>query len=96
LILVTPDNPLPVEPNLEIEIQDPVPQYLQTRDKSKRDWALSVEGREVVGTMIVVYGIVKYAHMFSDHEVYSTFGYRITVNGEFERLTGYPKYNENT
>jgi hypothetical protein len=96
LILVTPENPLPVEPNLEIEIQDPVPQYLQTRDKSKRDWALSVEGREEVGTMIVVYGIVKYTHMFSDQEVYSTFGYRITVNGEFEHITGYPKYNENT
>jgi hypothetical protein len=51
---------------------------------------------EEMGTMIVVYGIVKYTHMFSDQEVYSTFGYRITVNGELEHLTGYPKYNENT
>jgi hypothetical protein len=49
-----------------------------------------------IGFLAVIYGVVKYRHLFSDKEVQTTFGYRINIGGELERLSGYPKYNENT
>jgi hypothetical protein len=95
LILVTADNPLPLEPNLEISLEDAAPHYLQSRDGCKREWTLYADGIEEIGATPVVYGVVKYTHLFSDQEFYSTFGYRITESGEYERLSGYPKYNAN-
>ena len=41
-------------------------------------------------------GVVKYRHLFSGNEVQTTFGYKVTKDYNFERLTEYPKYNENT
>jgi hypothetical protein len=96
LLLVDSGNPLPVQPRLDIEILDAVPQYLQSGQEAKRDWTLCTDGREEIGTTLVVYGFVKYRHIFSDREAYASFGYRITANYEFERLSDFPKYNENT
>jgi hypothetical protein len=87
---------LPQEPNLDIEIIDPVPDYLQSRDESTHDWAFSSDGAIGIGNMGVIYGVVKYRPIFSDREGQTTFGYRVTDDYKLERLTGYPKYNENT
>jgi hypothetical protein len=94
-IIVKADQPLPEQPNFDIEIQDPVPHYVQGNDAAKRDWTLFADGKEETGAMVVVYGTVRYRHLFSNQDVHSSFGYRI-VNNELERLTDYPKYNENT
>jgi hypothetical protein len=95
-LLVTGNKPLSIEPDLHIEIQDPVPEYLQTRDESKRDWTLEVDGRQEDGDMLIIYGIIRYTHLFSSTEAHTTFGFRVTINNTFQRLTGYAKYNENT
>jgi hypothetical protein len=95
LVLVTADSPLPLEPNLSINIEYAVPHYLQCQGDVRSDWTLDADGEEEMGTIPVIYGAVRYRHMFSDKEVYSTFGYRITASGGYERLPGYPKYNEN-
>jgi hypothetical protein len=101
LILVTPDNPLLLIPNLDIEIEDPVPHYLQPEREHKSDWAptaqLSVPADEGdMVTFFVIYGVVKYRHLFSEQIVHTTFGYRVRVDSVLERLIDYPKYNENT
>jgi hypothetical protein len=96
VLLVTGNKPLPIEPELQIEILDPVPEYLQTRDESKQDWTLEVDGRQENGDMLIAYGIIRYTHLFSATEAHTTFGFRVTINNTFQRLTGYPKYNENT
>jgi hypothetical protein len=46
--------------------------------------------------MMIVYGVVRYRHMFSEVEVQTTFGYRITPGDNLVRLRDKPKYNENT
>ena len=101
LILVAPDNPLPLTPNLDIEIEDPVPHYLQPGAEHKSDWTPSTQlsasnNASDIVTFFVVYGIVKYRHLFSEQIVHTTFGYRIRVDSVLERLVDYPKYNENT
>jgi hypothetical protein len=58
-------------------------------------WDVIAEGEGERATMIVIYGVVKYHHMFSESEVQTTFGYKVTPHG-LERLVGYSKYNENT
>jgi hypothetical protein len=76
--------------------QDATLHYLQTGDESKHDWALSGPGSEGIGSMVIIYGVVRYRHMFSEREAQTTFGYRITVDYRLERLTGNPEYNKNT
>jgi len=101
LILVTPENPLPLIPNLDIEIEDPVPHYLQSGGEHKSDWtpstemSISEDGDDTV-RFFVVYGIVKYRHLFSEQIVHTTFGYRIRVGDVHVRLIDHLKYNENT
>jgi hypothetical protein len=89
-------KPLPKEPNLAIPISDAEPHYLQSGDESKHDWTIDGEGGAGITNMVVIYGVVKYQHIFSDQEVQTTFGYRVTVDNKLERLTGYPEYNKNT
>jgi hypothetical protein len=96
VLVTTPNEPLAVDPNLEMEIFDSTPHYLQSGQRSTEDWANTFKGELSGGNMIVIYGCIKYRHMFSDHEVQTTFGYRVTEDWKFERLTGYTKYNENT
>jgi hypothetical protein len=99
LVLVREDNPLPLVPNLDIEIEDPIPHYLQSTQEYESDWTLTVNSApspEDMVTFLVIYGVVKYRHLFSDQIVHTTFGYRIRVDRVLERLIDYPKYNENT
>jgi hypothetical protein len=96
VLVITPSEPLPIEPNLNIEIFDPTPHYLQSGQRSTKDWTTYCKGERSDGNMIVIYGIVKYRNIFSDDEVQTTFGYRVTDDGQFERITGYTRYNENS
>jgi len=52
--------------------------------------------QEMGGRILVLYGLVRYRHMFSDKEVQTTFGYAISPDHRLIRLSGHPKYNENT
>ncbi len=88
-------TPLPKEPKLDIPILDAEPYYLQSGNQSKHDWPIEGKGGRGIGNMVVIYGVVKYRHIFSDQEVQTTFGYRLTVDEQLERLSDYPKYNEN-
>jgi hypothetical protein len=95
LLVVPPDTPLPTSPNLEIELVDPVPHYLHSNEPTKHDWTITGDGERKDST-VVIYGVVKYRHLFSDHEVQTTFGYRVTQILTLERLIDYPEYNKNT
>jgi hypothetical protein len=93
LLLTTPNEPLPINPNLAIELFDSTPETLQSGQHSTRDWTLTCKGDTGMGNMVVVYGVVKYRHIFSDTEVRTTFGYRVTEDERLERLSDYPAYN---
>jgi hypothetical protein len=95
LLVVTPSNPLPKIPNFDNAVQDPVPHYLRPEGPFKKEFLVCGDGKDVMGHMIVVYGVVKYRHLFSENAVQTTFGYRVTVDDKFERLTDYHTYNEN-
>lgn len=96
MLIVTPEKALPQVPDLNVEIQDAVPEYLEGGGFSQRDWTVTGEGTEFPGSMVLIYGVVKYRHLFSQSEVQTTFGYRLTPDRKLERLTAHPKYNENT
>ncbi len=97
LIQTDSDDPLPQTPNLDIDITDPIPHYLGTENPVTRDWAITGDALEFPGQMVVIYGVVKYKHLFSQEEVHTTFGYKLTADHKLERLTeDYRKYNENT
>jgi hypothetical protein len=49
LLVVPPSNPLPENPNLDIDIQDATLHYLQTGDETKRDWMLTGPGAQGMG-----------------------------------------------
>ena len=90
--------PLSIEPDLKIEIFDAGPRYLQPNVPFIKDGGIQGKSGGGIGSMILIYGVVKYRHLFSDKEVHTTFGYRLTPSGELTRLEGkeYRKYNENT
>jgi len=89
-------TPLAEEPNLEIPIVDAVPHYLQAGNESKHDWSIEGKGGRGIGNVLIIYGVVKYRTIFSDQEVQTTFGYKLTVDDRLERFSDHPKYNENT
>jgi hypothetical protein len=89
-------NPLPKTPDFNIPILDPEPHYLPSGSQSVHDWEIVGKGQPGIGFCGIIYGFVKYKHLFSDREVQTTFGYRINIGNELERLTGYPEYNKNT
>jgi hypothetical protein len=89
------DKPLPKEPNLDIKIVDAEPYYLRSGDESTHDWTIVGDGQRAIGNVTVLYGVVKYRHLFSDVEVQTAFGYRIDNSGGLERLSGYAEYNRN-
>jgi hypothetical protein len=45
--------------------------------------------------MAVIYGVVRYHDVFGKGRE-TFFGYRLTIRNRFERLSGYPEYNNNT
>jgi hypothetical protein len=89
-------KPLPKTPNLDIEVVDAEPHYLQSGEQSTHEWKIFGEGKRAIGNMAVIYGVVRYRHIFSEKEAQTTFGFRIAEDGKLERLSEYPAYNENT
>lgn len=97
MTMVDGDDDLPDSPNLDIEIKDPIPHYLRANGEPwHNEWTLEVEGVEFPGKLLVVYGVVRYKHMFSDKIAQTTFGYSVGFDGKLTRLIGKSKYNENT
>lgn len=92
------DHELPESPNLDIEIRDPVPHYLKANgDPWHGDWTISVEVADSEDVQLfIIYGVVRYRHLFSDEITQTTFGYSLGFQQELRRLIGHQKYNENT
>ncbi len=62
-----------------------------------KDKTLTAKGIQGIFETAMVYGIVLYRDTFAEN-LSTTFGYRLIPGTDLrlERLTGYPKYNENT
>ena len=77
---------------------DPVqlePEPLAVKQKfSPKDFTLQRDKGRETGLMTVIYGIVKYRDVFSDGRT-TTFGYKVGIDGAFERLAA-SAYNRNT
>ncbi|MDE3169914.1 MAG: hypothetical protein KGL75_07220, partial [Acidobacteriota bacterium] len=93
------DDELPEKPNLEISIQDPIPHYLRANGEPwSGEWTIGVEDAEfpAEGKLFVIYGVVRYRHLFSDELGQTTFGYSLSHDRTIKRLIGHPEYNKNT
>jgi hypothetical protein len=89
---------LPKDPDLiATEIKVSVPTSIAANGEPP-SWDFSVEyqGNREIGRILVIYGVVKYRHMFSEEEVQTTFGYKVTPGNQLVRLSKPPRYNENT
>jgi hypothetical protein len=87
---------LPSTPDLApLQIVQVTPEPVGIRESTKVGDAFTFEGVQGIGDMVVVYGVVKYRDVFGD-DYRTVFGYRLTLNDTFERLSGYPEYNKNT
>jgi hypothetical protein len=88
---------LPVRPNLSKETIKYGTRQLAVNEEFESEFQVTCQGDRQVGKLMVLYGIVKYRHIFSDREAHTTFGYKVTPAGtRLIRLSGHPKYNENT
>jgi hypothetical protein len=98
LFVTSASKTLPKKPNFDDGIINTQPHDLWPGQQSLPDWPEGIRGNGHAASddMIVVYGVVKYRHMFSESEVQTTFGYRIRGGDSIERLTGYPEYNKIT
>lgn len=87
---------LPKEPNLEIDVFDAEPHYIQSNEQwAKDDWVIGEGNRGPMDFVkVYVYGVVKYRHLFSETPAQTTFGYELVGNNKLERLIGYPAYNK--
>lgn len=97
-VVINGDDDLPESPNLDIEIKDPVPQYLRANgDPWHGDWNIDVEVAHSESVqLLIIYGVVRYRHLFSSEIAQTTFGYSLSFDRTLKRLIGKPKYNENT
>jgi len=96
LWLLRLEHALPETPDFEIDSGDPTPHFLGAADKFEREWTAQTEGVPSRDSTMVIYGFVKYQHLFSEHEVRTTFGYQIMpASNRLVRLSK-AKYNEIT
>jgi hypothetical protein len=97
LLILESDKALPKTPDLALtEIEDSEPRSLGSGQIFNVPLNPSCEGNSHWKNMIL-FGVVKYRHIFSDDEVQTTFGYVITAGNErLKRLSDYPEYNKNT
>jgi len=87
---------LPPIPDLErIQLYQAELEPLAVGRESIKPVDIICDGRAGEGQLIVIYGVVGYRDIFSSARC-TTFGYYVTPDNKLERLTGYPKYNENT
>jgi hypothetical protein len=97
-LLMVPKNTLPKEPDLiATKVFDGRAEPLAAGQESlrKRDEHFSVPGYQGLDEWVVFYGVVKYRDVFG-RDRQTTFGYEVTIGDQIERLSGFPKYNENT
>jgi hypothetical protein len=88
---------LPEVPDLDIDYMDQNPHALSSGQSSTHQWDVFGEGHKGdVGKACVLYGVVRYRHMFSEQEVQTTFAYMITGQNDLLPLPGYPEYNKFT
>jgi hypothetical protein len=89
---------LPPEPDLDSAGLIPIEsETLPAGYTSVRDEDVTADGLiGAAGKYAVVYGIVRYKDVFGANH-HTTFGYRLPVGPHLmERISGFPKYNENT
>jgi hypothetical protein len=90
-------NPLPQNPDLDhLEVFDSTPHYLSPGKPYVRDWECVGDNPEGNVDMTLIYGVVKYRHIFSNSIVQTTFCYWVTPPNGLELLGEYPEYNKNT
>jgi hypothetical protein len=86
----------PVNPDLNsTKVIQYEPEPLAVGKETRRDGSLTYEGWENLGQITIIYGVIKYRDVFADSRS-TVFGYVLTVDNRFERLTGLPEYNKNT
>lgn len=75
-----------------LEMLDPTPEWMGVKARGHLDKTLQADGQEGHGQMSVVWGLIRYRDAFDErHE--AVFGFRITPDYRFERLTGLFGYN---
>jgi hypothetical protein len=97
-LIIIPKNSLPENPNLAATrvFDDRAEPLAAGKDSlTKRDEHFSAPGYRGLDDWTVLYGVVKYRDVFG-RDRQTTFGYEVTIGQKIERLSGYPKYNENT
>jgi len=97
-LIIVPKNTLPKIPDLTAtKIFDDRLEPLAAGKESlrKKDEYFSVPGHQSLDEWVVLYGVVRYRDVFGRNRQ-TTFGYEVTIGDRIERLSGYPKYNENT
>ena len=97
-LIIVPKNTLPKNPDLNAtRVFDSRAEPLAAGKESqrKKDEYFSAPGYQSLDEWMVLYGVVRYRDVFG-RERQTTFGYEVTIGDQIERLSGYPKYNENT
>lgn len=97
-LIIVPKNALPKNPDLRAtRVFDDRVEPLAANQKSVRekDEYFSAPGYQSLDDWVVLYGVVKFREVFG-RDRQTTFGYEVTIGDKIERLSGYPKYNENT
>lgn len=97
ILIMVPKGKLPNKPDLSsLKIIDSRVEPLAAGERSKqgKDEYLSVPGYQGLDDWVVLYGVVRYRDVFGRNRQ-TTFGYEVTLGHKIERLSGYPKYNEN-
>jgi hypothetical protein len=74
---------------------DPEPEWVGVKDGGRLDETLEAAGREGVGDISIIWGVIRYRDAFNtNHE--TVFGFRIGPDYSFERITGLTEYNKTT
>lgn len=87
---------LPERPDFGVlEMLDCEPEWVGVNDGGRLDKTLEAAGREGMGDISVIRGVIRYRDAFNArHE--TVFGFRIRPDNRFERLAGLSEYNRTT
>ena len=69
--------------------------FLAPDEDDKFDFTLKTDGRKTTSNRMFLYGAIRYRDMMSDQIRESRFGYEIFMGGNYNRIEGYPQYNQN-
>jgi hypothetical protein len=86
---------LPSEPDImSTDVVSDCTEPLGVGTDTRHDHTVQFKGLQT-SNVFVIYGVVKYRDAFNtDRKTF--FGYKVTKDDKFERLSGLPKYNQNT